>query len=133
MVAVSGHAGVDQWLFTWHRNGNVHRDTQPLVYWHAICSGHRVSLSDENEPVPMREKNFCTYVSCVHAESSLSVSPVTIDVQSPFKQWVHLMLRYCISLSPSLYDGHFLLDCWNIALLIKSLSPSSSIIYTFYV
>lgn len=43
MIAVSRDAGLDQWLFTGYRHGNVHWDTEPLLYRHAFCSGHRVS------------------------------------------------------------------------------------------
>jgi len=42
MILVAGYASVDQRLLAWHRYGNVHRDAQPFIYRHSVCTCGRV-------------------------------------------------------------------------------------------
>lgn len=42
---VARYAGMAEWLPSWHRNGDVHRDTEPYLHWNALCQSHRVSRS----------------------------------------------------------------------------------------
>lgn len=45
LVSVARYAGLAEWLPTWNRNGDVHRDTEPYLHWNALCESHWVSRS----------------------------------------------------------------------------------------
>lgn len=54
---VARYTGMAEWLPSWNRNGDVHRDTEPYLHWNALCQSYWVSrFQDKKKKKPNKSK-----------------------------------------------------------------------------
>lgn len=65
LFIVTRHASVDEWLSQGHGDGNVHRNTESIFHWYAVCASDRVSpmvCEPQFTTLPSNLYVLCVYV-----------------------------------------------------------------------
>lgn len=108
-ITVTRYASMDKWLFAWYGNGNVYRNIESIVYWHAVCTGDWVSFK-------ARQSTLSPFLKCL----AFKPLPNKNQIRHQYLTWpIYFLYNYVneflFTCEPIIFHFVFQLirDCWE--------------------